>query len=756
MQDSLTPSSSSITESSRLKQQTLTQFGLVQDTPADVELSSDSEAEQYEHVHQKDTERREIQETQDDDSDEDVVPTSRQKRRRTLGGSSTSAANKIRRRTTSGGSPPASSKYHTQTLTQFVSQKSMIADSDDDGGLSDGGEEFLSWLGNDSKQQERNEMPQAEDYDNEGEEEEEDLVPASPREESVVPQTPVKATQTPVKTLRFQLPPTQETSPSKSVADSQSPSRPLASTPLAKKKKKTMIQDSYATDSWSSPTRAETPKFNMTQSQADDLTTPMVASPSPEIRRKIPKALMASSSQTNDLQSSAVRPRTKDVCEIPDSDDDEDSWSQSEEVDETIIHDTRQNGEEDNQTTVQIREQDSETMQQSEATPELAQLTTTPLDETHEAKEADDAQPQIAPESTRPVSTQATTQGDTFATGAETQLVLDQLACTSQWQKPQASQAPSATPFSSAREHQTPPPLLRKPTTHATQHGTQGLPLESQRVAISILHTFAPTSPRSDILIPVDTASFNALIQGYSVTLRFPFKVPAQVVRLWLFHDSTLRYLAVLSSERPSSPAQEYAVEQVYELNNPMSEDDMRAEEWLYGKIDRYTYFPPAVVSQLLYNLRHAVFQEGSDQGNLIPSSAPKQHQHEDVIPSTPDEGESEDLTLPTATQAPFPSSQASTASHESSFNALTCPEPLQSSAPMPSSAQQAASSDSVAFISHSYSSYAAPFSMMDASIPLDGSFQLLSKSQILPDSVLRDDPNVPKEVWDSNDSGEE
>lgn len=299
---------------------------------------------------------------------------------------------------------------------------------------------------------------------------------------------------------------------------------------------------------------------------------------------------------------------------------------------------------------------------------------------------------------------------------------------------------------------------------------TQGMPLESQRVAVSILHSFPPVFNRSDILLPISSSALSSLLEGYKTTISMPFKIPQQVVRLWLLDQHNLQNMAIIAEppEKLDGDMWDYKISQVYELNNPVSEDDMRAEEWIDGKILKYTYLPPVYVSQLLWNLRHAVFSDPEQD------PAPTQHPLEPpsllttgIVPSTPSD---EDETLQQTPQKPsmppptFPASphktprpptasQATTASQASVYHPASQLPSYTRHADQPLDTQTHPSSDSVVFIEPSGSSLQLPDSLLDHNqLGEDGTFQLLTRSQMLPDSLIRDDIQMPNEIWDADE----
>ncbi|KAL6791179.1 hypothetical protein GGI42DRAFT_336322 [Trichoderma sp. SZMC 28013] len=267
---------------------------------------------------------------------------------------------------------------------------------------------------------------------------------------------------------------------------------------------------------------------------------------------------------------------------------------------------------------------------------------------------------------------------DTFATGHETQLVLEELASleyseqreqgpgavTSQVlaSTPHSSTATSSEPFSnnkpvppietidppsttkasfqsptispspnptSESHHQT--DLSQRPhdqiseSTSEPHHSTNPSQrphdqiFESQRVPLHILQSFTPVSARTDILLPIPSKILSSLINGSEPLLHLPYRLPELVRRFWLLDQETLRYMACVQPGELSGPNWDYHVDQVYELNNPVEERDMQEEGWVTGQVRRYIYLPPAIVGQLLWNLRCATFdrtEQEHDDGN--------------------------------------------------------------------------------------------------------------------------------------------
>lgn len=832
-----------------LRQQTLTQIDFVSSFDEDdVVTLTDSEAEEMDKENKlpkgKGKGKERVGEGKEDEqpaarkgkrpATTKPVEGERNKRRRTLGDETEDKAakddnDKRSRRKTLGDTPASStSKYHTQTLTQFLGQRSFIADSDDDldlGGDSDEDDGFLDWLGEPgspsvqrSQAMDRASSPHASKSRKQK--------PAAghdqSREASVIPQTPAaKRTTT---TIRFDVPPSgglhspstaridrygppdKQDSPLK---DRSSPAVPqpveltgvprhLDATPTRRRKPPLVIQDSFATEAWGSSSRSQagaTPRGSAmntpTKARRERLESAELGGPATSLASS---GVQAPRTPSPRKQRVSPKKTKSGLSEIPDSDEGDDDFEEE-----------------------SVRGDDDE---------------------------ADD-------------------DGDGhFLAGAETQLVMSELASTEEQQLGRPSPAlvqtsstlsskrqqlsstasnpvsstPTAHPVPPSSENQLPHPPpshsttasrpIRKPLHHPLSSQPHSQPFESQRVPLSILQSLPPHAARSDILLPIAAPALVPLLTGHAVHVAAPFKIPAQVVRFWLLDGDTalLRYMACVEPPGEAAAAGQgwqYHVSQVYELNNPMREADMREEGWVDGRIGKYVYLPPAVVGQLLWNLRHAIFGDGTDEEDLVMDEAEREapgvvHQqqqhtcpraetpagsmtvsqqvaaqiHSDIasstqfIPSTPDGDDDDDTrhhhhpastprqqasstmkpppstTKPARTpgrtanqqQPPIHPSQATTASQSSTpEKPSNHPHPHQLPPP-PLAAQHhsSTSSSSLAFLDHGASLVSLPPS---SSIPAS---QLLTRSQMLPDSLVRDaaalPARLPVEIWDSDD----
>lgn len=194
------------------------------------------------------------------------------------------------------------------------------------------------------------------------------------------------------------------------------------------------------------------------------------------------------------------------------------------------------------------------------------------------------------------------------------------------------SQTPTLLPSSSPLKTQPEPAFSQKEQDHnstPTDVPFQGQAFESQRVPLHILQSFTPASARTDILLPISSDILNVIVDGSDTSLHLTYRVPDQVGRIWLFNHGLLRYMACVEPGKARDLGWDYHIDQVYELNNPIDEHDMQEEGWVNGEIRRYVYLPPAIVGQLLWNLRCATFDShGSRRMDGDDTKRSSSHKH--------------------------------------------------------------------------------------------------------------------------------
>ncbi|TGJ88249.1 hypothetical protein E0Z10_g583 [Xylaria hypoxylon] len=166
---------------------------------------------------------------------------------------------------------------------------------------------------------------------------------------------------------------------------------------------------------------------------------------------------------------------------------------------------------------------------------------------------------------------------------------------------------------------------------------TQGL--ESQRVSLDSIRALGPQTPHSDIMVSLHPEHIGRIMNRTKNHEFRVWKIPQQVSRVWVYitrPQSELRYMCLFGEPKTPGEIQNakgignmefnqgkmaakfaYEVLQVYELNNPVSLDEMKRKGWVAGPPQKYTYIPPAVVGELTSNLRCALFEETSQSENI-------------------------------------------------------------------------------------------------------------------------------------------
>lgn len=182
---------------------------------------------------------------------------------------------------------------------------------------------------------------------------------------------------------------------------------------------------------------------------------------------------------------------------------------------------------------------------------------------------------------------------------------------------------------------------IRKPIRYPLGPSSPTQIIESQRVPLSVIQALGEVSAQTDAFVIVAPPSqIEQLVSGHRTDLALDHRLPRDVVRLWLFGGDLMRYVACVEPGAAAAAAAAvgggsgqwtYDIKQIYELNNPLDESDIDAEEWFNRFPTRWAKVPPAIVSQLLSNLKHALFNTDEDvcstQGTTQPaaSSPPRQ-----------------------------------------------------------------------------------------------------------------------------------
>ena len=478
-----------------------------------------------------------------------------------------------KRRRTMGNARPS---FHTQTLTQLLSGPGTPHDGDH--GEGGGG-------GSDDGDRQVRDSQDEDDFEIVGE----------TRTNSVVPQTPAK----------------QRTTTAIEVPSSQSPLTPMLQrypldhpSPLRK-------TPGEGDDSTASPESRSTRRLNL--SIQDSYSTGPASVESKTFRTppgRVPLAVLPFSGENarGKMEFHAGLPKAQMVYEIPDSDDELASMGPTPAMSRTVDAEAIVKDQRPGTPTPRPRPGRAGT----KSARELESPTTYRRLEAEEAEEAAGSHPADVP----PV-----TSSDVPTPTASIAL-------------PQALVISSPTP-----EKYTPvsSPPAKTPQANATAARSQyyaSQVLESQRVPLDTIRAMGPPTDRTDIILSIDPLEVAKIVEGIKTHEFRNYRIPPTVARIWVYEPKPrheLRYMAVVGGveEVGMTDAADrgvgngdfndgnatrfaYEMEQVYELNNPVPLDVMRRNGWVEEAPEKYVYVPPAVVGQLLGNLRCALFEDAA------------------------------------------------------------------------------------------------------------------------------------------------
>ncbi|KAH8803240.1 hypothetical protein F5884DRAFT_804834 [Xylogone sp. PMI_703] len=319
--------------------------------------------------------------------------------------------------------------------------------------------------------------------------------------------------------------------------------------------------------------------------------------------------------------------------------------------------------------------------------------------------------------------------------------------------------------------------------------------MESQRLSTQYVNAMAPRTMKSDIIISIHPQHVNNIVNRSKDHEFRSWPVPQGVSRLWIYETrptSELRYMAVIgTAKRPgeitdirglgnasfnaqTGSLMRYAYEilELYELADPLSLEELREKEWISSPPQKYVYVRPAVLDQLIANLKPALFVSSAESEDnpsspltvsqeaeaqlLSDAYMHEQTQHQSIPSSHHDENGSSAPATPR--KLPTSISQATTVDitptqspakvlPSSPFTGdIVHDSPIPSSIPMelPKLRKDQEYDDEDATAECDTESVV-PFSM--------ASSQLLTKSQMLPDSLLNDSgPEPPAFIADSDE----
>ncbi|KAI0169349.1 hypothetical protein GGR52DRAFT_554765 [Hypoxylon sp. FL1284] len=331
--------------------------------------------------------------------------------------------------------------------------------------------------------------------------------------------------------------------------------------------------------------------------------------------------------------------------------------------------------------------------------------------------------------------------------------------------------------------------------TH-TQVYTQGM--ESQRLPMEVIRELGPQTQHSDILLSLHPEPLESILNRTKDHEFRSWRIPPGVSRVWIYGTKPiqeLKYMFVVGD--PKIPGQiedengignaefnrgetaqfAYEILQVYELNNPTTLDEMKRKGWCKAAPQKFSWLPQAVVGELTANLKCALFGDEATESQEIMAQFQSdveystQHQSsEDInetIPWSQSSRRSNDKgPRPKTSNSGFAKPAIPQPQPGSSVQSAPAAAPSQGTRGLvrPSQATTVSSpavspqkslrignmsSDLPSDNPHSSSPAAFRYTRNDSI----RSSQFLSRSQMLPDSLVNDEiQEPPLIVWDSAD----
>ncbi|KAI3321208.1 hypothetical protein HD806DRAFT_503315 [Xylariaceae sp. AK1471] len=773
----------------KMKQETLTQMDFTSSAMRDfVDLVDDDDDDEEEEAEEKKEDEEEGVELEPPGSVEKVrsKAKSRTNRRKTAGDEPEveEMLRRSKRRKTLGDSPnpSVSSSFHTQTLTQMLSKNDrdedpwQIKDSQDDEDLGLVVETPRKGparhLATDSHESTESAVPSLV----------KSTTPANRQKKTEIP-----SSQSPATPMLLRYSPAPQHSPLMAKSTNVAAPSPILKRP-GRTPRNAVIPDSYSTTHDSSP--APTPKSTVKATPSKRLRFAL-----PDDKENITPGRTKPKSPKPKTQSTGRRP----LQEVPDSDEEPD-----EDLDET-----------------EYETEDEEDGAQDPESPTPTrfrfQSMVPPVEDT-----------ELEPEPDSSESVSCPLEGETepvILTGS--QLLNHELGL-----EPcdQVQSIPGPGPTESAKptrtEHvtinsvpasvveRTPEPISPEraedddavddisPSTQGFSD-TQGL--ESQRLPLDTIRALGPQTPNSDIMVSLHPEHIAKIVDRSKNHEFRAWKIPLQVSRIWVYitrPESQLRYMCIFGD--PKTPgeiedetgignvefnrgtmAAKYAYEilEVYELNNPVSLDEMKRNGWVAGAPQKYTYIPPAVVGELTANLRCALFaettqSESGPRADVSESQELKAQLQSDADYSTQHYSEMTDEVVPASQSSP--KNNASTAVVTDKRDFVRPPFPRVRSISSNQGSPQLPSQRQRSFVRASQATTVSQVSSSPAMSPEKSgprpilissqtgsssptllrrthsslrSSQFPTRSQMLPDSLLNDDIHEPPPIiWDSAD----
>jgi hypothetical protein len=316
------------------------------------------------------------------------------------------------------------------------------------------------------------------------------------------------------------------------------------------------------------------------------------------------------------------------------------------------------------------------------------------------------------------------------------------------------------------------PPVIQYATQHMASQYTQ-----IQRLSPEEVNSMAPRSLHSDIFVSIHPDPVEAILNRTKDHDFRSFRIPDSVSRMWFYETkpaSRVKYVAAISGAKKPGDIEStdgagnidfnttgrkgrfaYQIMQVYELADPLSLETLKANGWLEAAPTRYNFVRPAVLGALMANLKYSLlnYKEPAELAtSLLSDSQDAEAQLHSTIQqfTSPPSSAAEQLHLNNSPEQTYDQVTTQHSSRGTSRQNVTLlPSQARSSHP-----SQATTVDMTPQTDDTEREQSV---VLDSPLLNPFSSQLLTRSQMLPDSLLNDSiPPPPEFIGDSEDEDDE
>lgn len=168
--------------------------------------------------------------------------------------------------------------------------------------------------------------------------------------------------------------------------------------------------------------------------------------------------------------------------------------------------------------------------------------------------------------------------------------------------------------------------------------------MESQRISTQHVNSLAPRTLNSDIFISIYPQHVTNIVNRTKDHEFRGWLISPTVSRIWIYETKPvgiLKYMAVIgSAKRPGEIVDQrgignadfnrnidkshfaYEILELYELADPLTLNKMVANAWVNGPVQKFAWVRPAVLDQLMANLKPPLFTQHVEEETISPPAS--------------------------------------------------------------------------------------------------------------------------------------